>query len=123
MTGLDYIGIINNKTFTGAILEDLGFKLIVPNQRTATYGEIAISLETLPQFDSDLIIVMASENSSVAQVKQVWANNSILRLLPSLSKQSSLFVDYQLWNRIQGAISAELVIVQVREMLLSKNEV
>lgn len=123
MTGLDYIGIFNNETFAGKILEDLGFELIVPNQLIATHGEIVISLETLPQFNPDLIIVMASGDSSVDQVKQVWESNSILRSLSTYRNNQVYFVDYQLWSRIQGAIAAELVIEQVREMLLSKDEV
>lgn len=123
MTGLDYIGIFNNETFAGAILEDLGFELVVPNQLIATHGEIVISLEMLPQLNPDLIIVMASGDSSVEQVKKVWASNSILRSLPAYQNNHVYFVDYQLWSRIQGAIAAELVIAQVREMLLGKNEV
>jgi iron complex transport system substrate-binding protein len=123
MTGLDYIGIFNHETFAGAILEDLGFELIIPKQLIATNGEIVISLETLPQLEPELIIVMASGNSQVDQVKQVWANNSILRSLPAYQNNQVYFVDYQLWSRIQGGIAAELVIAQVREMLLSKNEV
>jgi len=123
MTGLDYIGIFNNETFAGAILEDLGFELVVPKQLIAKNGEIVISLETLPPFEPDLIIVMASGDSQVDQVKQVWASNSILRSLPTYQNNQVYFVDYQLWSRIQGAIAAELVIAQVREMLLSKNEV
>lgn len=123
MTGLDYIGIFNNETFTGAILEDLGFELVVPNQLIATHGEIVISLETLPQFNPDLIIVMASGDSSVDQVRQVWESNSILQSLPAYQSNQVYFVDYQLWSRIQGAIAAELVIDQVRELLLTKNEV
>ncbi|GAB4384524.1 MAG: iron-siderophore ABC transporter substrate-binding protein [Elainellaceae cyanobacterium] len=122
MTGLDYIGIFNNETFAGAILEDLGFELVVPSQLTATNGEIVISLETLPQLEPDLIIVMASGDSSVEQVKQVWASHSILRSLPAYQANQVHFVDYQLWSRIQGAIAAELVIDQVREIVLSKAE-
>jgi iron complex transport system substrate-binding protein len=118
MTGLDYIGIFNNETFAGAILEDLGFELVVPDQLIATHGEIVISLETLPELDPDLIIVMASGDSSVDQVKQVWASNSILRSLPVYQNNQVHFVDYQLWSRIQGAIAAELVIDQIQTMLL-----
>lgn len=119
MTGLDYIGIFNDETFAGVILQDLGFELITPDQLVATNGEIAISLETLPQLEPNLIIVMASGDSSVDQVKQVWASHPILQSLPAYQANQVYFVDYQLWSRIQGAIAAELVINQIREMLLN----
>lgn len=123
MTGLDYIGIFDHETFAGAILEDLGFELVVPEQLLTTNGEVVISLETLPRLESDRIIVMASGDSSVEQVKRVWANHSILRSLPAYQRHQVYFVDYQLWSRIQGAIAAELIIAQVREMLLNKDGV
>lgn len=123
MTGLDYIGIFNHETFAGGILEELGFALVVPEHLVATYGEMVISLETLPQLKPDLIIVMASGNSRVDQVQQVWESHSVLRSLPSYQNQQVYFVDYQLWSRIQGAIAAELVIDRVREMLLSNREI
>ncbi len=66
---------------------------------------------------------MASGDSSVDQVRQVWESNSILQSLPAYQSNQVYFVDYQLWSRIQGAIAAELVIDQVRELLLTKNEV
>lgn len=122
MTGLDYIGIFNGETFAGAILEDLGFQLVVPEHLVAVNGEIIISLETLPQLNPDLIIVMASGDSQVEQIEQVWTSNPILRSQPTYQNNHVYFVDYQLWSRIQGAIAAELVITQVREMLLDSNE-
>ncbi|MBW4513640.1 MAG: iron-siderophore ABC transporter substrate-binding protein [Timaviella obliquedivisa GSE-PSE-MK23-08B] len=123
MTGLDDVGIFNHKTFAGAILEDLGFELLVPNELSETNGEIVISLETLPQLRPDLIIVMASGDSQVDQVKSVWEGNSVLRSLPAYQNDQVYFVDYHLWSRIQGAIAAELVIAQVREMLLNTKSV
>lgn len=120
MTGLDYIGIFNNESFAGAILEELGFELVVPHQLIASNGEIVISLETLPQLNPDLIIIMASGDSSIEQVKQVWADSPILRSLPTYQAKQVYFVDYQLWSRIQGAIAAELVVDQIGELLLNK---
>lgn len=123
MTGLDYIGIFNTETFAGAVLKDLGFQLVVPEHLVPTYGEVVISLETLPELNPDLIIVMASGDSRVDQVQQIWASNAILRSLPAYQNDQVYFVDYQLWSRIQGAIAAELVIAQIQEMLSGNNEV
>jgi len=123
MSGLDYIGIFNDETFAGAILEDLGLQLVVPDQLIAADGEIVISLEMLPELKPDLIIVMASGDSRVDQIKQVWESHSVLRSLSAYQKNQVYFVDYQLWSRIQGAIAAELMIHQIREMLLNQSEV
>ncbi|MBD3885233.1 iron-siderophore ABC transporter substrate-binding protein [Phormidium tenue FACHB-886] len=120
MSGLDHIGIFNNETFAGAILEDLGFELVSPNGLNATYGEIVISLETLPELQPDVIIVMASGDSRVDQVEQIWKSNSILRSLPAYQNNQVYFVDYQLWSRFQGGIAAQLVIEQIQTMLLEQ---
>lgn len=117
MTGLDYIGVFNQDTFAGAILIDLGFELVTPAPFQSSYGEIVIGLETLPQLDADLIIVMASGNSRVEQVSQVWTDQPILRSLSAFQNRQVYFVDYQLWSRIQGPIAAGLVIDQVQTML------
>jgi iron complex transport system substrate-binding protein len=96
---------------------------VVPDQLIAADGEIVISLEMLPELKPDLIIVMASGDSRVDQIKQVWESNSVLRSLSAYQKNQVYFVDYQLWSRIQGAIAAELMIHQIREMLLNQSEV
>lgn len=74
ISGLDQISVFNYKTFAGDLLKDIGFQLALP-QLPTTNSEINISLESLPQIDADLIIVMASGNSSVEKVKKEWWQN------------------------------------------------
>ncbi len=118
MSGLDRISVFNDETFAGNLLRDIGFQLALPQHLPVTYGEINISLETLPQINADLIIVMASGDSSVEKVKTEWWQNPILRSLPPSQAGRVYFVDYQLWSRIAGPIAAEIMLDQIQELLL-----
>lgn len=118
MTDLDPIEVFTDKTFAGNLLNGLGFQLIVPKQLPLEYGIVTISLESLPQLKPEIIIVMASGNSSVEQVKTLWRENPILQRLPASQSEHVYFVDYQLWGRITGPIAAELMVDEVRQFLL-----
>lgn len=98
MTGLDYIGIFNDETFAGALLEKLGFQLLLPEGLTIKNGEVIVSLETLSQLEPESIFVMASGDSSVEQVKTIWSQNLVLQALPASQSKQVYFVDYQLWS-------------------------
>ena len=115
MSGLDAIKAFTDETYAGSLLKDLGFQLVKPQLTTSS--EINLSIETLPQLKADRIIIMASGNTSVDKVKQSWQQNPILRSLPASQAGQVYFVDYQLWSRIEGPISAELMINQVRNLL------
>ena len=110
-----------DETFAGALLQDLGFKLVTPEGLQASSSEIPISLETLPQLNSDRIIVMASGKSNVEKIEKVWQQNPILRSLPAFQAGQVYFVDYQLWSRIRGPIATKLIIKQIRSLFLEPN--
>lgn len=122
MSGLDSITVFTDETYAGSLLKNLGFHLVIPKHLQATLDEINISLETLPQLDADIIIVMASGDSSVEKVKKEWEQNPILRSLSASQAGRVYFVDYQLWSRINGPIAAELIINEVRELLQPNQE-
>ena len=121
MSGLDRIEVFTEKTHTGTLLTDLGFELVVPEGLQANYGQIQISLETLPQLNADRIIVMASGQSNVERIEKVWEQNPILRSLPAFQAGQVYFVDYQLWSRIRGPIATKLIIKQIRSLFLEPN--
>lgn len=118
MSDVDAIEVFTDKTFAGDVLKDLGLQLIVPKPAPLGSGVVTISLETLPQLQPGIIIVMASSNSSVEQVKTLWQDHPILQRLPASKAKQVYFVDYQLWSRITGPIAAELMIDEVRQSLL-----
>lgn len=118
MSEPDRIEVFARETFAGDLLHDLGFELVTPEGVQAGSREIPISLETLPQLNADRIIVMASGNSRVKQIEKAWEENPILRSHPAFQAGQVYFVDYQLWARIDGPIAAELMIEEIRELLL-----
>lgn len=122
MSGLDSIEVFTDETYAGSLLKELGLQLVIPKHLQATYGQINISLETLPQLDADIIIVMASADNTVENAKRQWFQNPILRSLSASQAERVYFVDYQLWSRITGPIAAELIINEVRELLLQPNQ-
>ncbi|HEY9907591.1 MAG TPA: iron-siderophore ABC transporter substrate-binding protein [Thermosynechococcaceae cyanobacterium] len=117
MSAMNQIEIFTGDTYAGDLLRQLGFQLVIPEDLSVQQRGINISLETLPQLQPDLIIVMASGNSSVEDIAQTWWNNAILRSLPASQTQRVYFVDYQLWSRIEGPIAAELILNQIRTLL------
>lgn len=118
MSGLDSIEVFTNETYAGGLLKDLGFRLVIPDRSQATLEQINISLEILPQLDTDIIIVMASGNNSLEKIKKEWEQSPILLSLSASKAGRVYFVDYQLWSRITGPIATELIIDQVRKLLL-----
>ena len=64
---------------------------------------------------------MASVDSSVEQVRAVWQQNHVLQALPASQAEQVYFVDCQLWSRIEGPISAELILDEVRALLLQSS--
>ena len=121
MSGSERIEVFADETFAGALLQDLGFKLVTPEGLQASSSEIPISLETLPQLNSDRIIVMASGQSNVEKIEKVWQQNPILRSQPAFQAGQVYFVDYQLWSRIRGPIATKLIIKQIRSLFLEPN--
>lgn len=122
MSGLEHIGIFNHETFAGHLLETVGLSLLVPPDLTPVHSEIVVSVEILPQLNPDLIIVMASGDSQVEQIQNLWSNHPILRSLPAYQSNQIYFVDYQLWSRINGPIAAELVLDEIQTLLLPSND-
>ncbi|NET07717.1 MAG: iron-siderophore ABC transporter substrate-binding protein [Symploca sp. SIO2B6] len=118
MSAPESIKIVTDKHFAGALLENIGFKLVIPQQPEPNLTLINISLEGLPQLDADTIIVMANSYSSVAQVKREWALDPILRSLNASKTGHVYFVDGQLWGRIRGPLATELIIDQVGKIFL-----
>jgi iron complex transport system substrate-binding protein len=118
MSELSDIEAFSQDSFAGKLLQDIGFTLLVPVRLGFANEETVISLEVLPQLKPDRIIVMASGNSKVNQIHQIWQKNSILRSIPAYQTNRVYFVDYQLWSRITGAIAAELILDDIQKFLL-----
>lgn len=119
VSGLDSIEVFTEQTFAGNLLKELGFGLVVP-KLPMRYGAIPISLEILPQLDAEIVIVMASANSTIPQIQKLWKQSPVLRSLPAYQTNQVYFVDYHLWSRITGPIATELIVEQVQQLLQDK---
>lgn len=117
MSGVNKMSVFTEETFPGTLLTQLGWELATPQGKTPQYGEIPISLETLPSLEPDLIIVMASGYNSVEAIKQQWQKHSLLKSLPVWEENNVYFVDYQLWSRIRGPLAAEQIFTQLQAEL------
>ena len=122
MSGLEHIGIFDEETFAGHLLEAVGLSLLVPSGEVAVSSELMTSVEILPQLNPDVVIVMASGDSQVEQIKALWDEHPILRSHPAYLANQVYFVDYQLWSRINGPIAAELVLAEIQAILLPGND-
>ncbi|AFZ28908.1 periplasmic binding protein [Gloeocapsa sp. PCC 7428] len=113
----DHLPISTDKIFAGALLQDLGFQLVIPQRTIDVDGVIrGVSLEVLPQLEADIIIVMAGGSEGIRKVKQLWNQNPLLQAVSNDVKL--YFVDGYLWAFLDGPIAAEQIIDNVQELLL-----
>jgi iron complex transport system substrate-binding protein len=116
MSGLEHIEVFNQQSFSGKILADLGFHLVMPSGVNQDYA--AISQESLIDLATDQVIVMASDRSQVQQIRILWQNSPVLRSLPAWQQGRVKFVDYHLWMRITGPLSVQLVLDEIETLFL-----
>jgi iron complex transport system substrate-binding protein len=122
MSDLKNMRIFTHDTFAGNLLEAVGLTVLVPPQSDRDPSDFVTSVEILPELKPDVVIVMASGDSQVNDVKSLWNEHPILRSHPaSLSNQVHI-VDYQLWSRINGPIAADLILNELQAILLTSNE-
>jgi iron complex transport system substrate-binding protein len=57
-------------------------------------------------------------NSQTSAIKQDWKENAIAQTLKASKENRVYFVTYYLWNGLNGAIGAELILNQLRQLLL-----
>lgn len=120
MSALDRISVFTEETFPGTLLTELGWELAIPEGESPRYGEVPVSLETLPDLKPDLIIVMASGYTAVEAIEKQWQDHPLLQALPAWKANNVYFVDYQLWSRIRGPLAAEQIFTQLEEKLPAK---
>jgi iron complex transport system substrate-binding protein len=130
---LDYNhqGIFNIYSYESLIadlLEEVGFELVLldgfPRETPNSPGPGGpISIETLVQFDPDIIIVSAlrkdNYDNSVAVAQQKWEENPLLQKMRAVQAGRIRFVDFvRLGNGIEGVIASKVVLDLLPEMLL-----
>lgn len=118
------ISIVDEDIQGGRILTELGFRLVTADASSGLSlgNDATYSIEVLSQLKADIIIVLASNGKSVASLRQEWQQTPLLKTLPAYQRGSIHFVDTQLWARIRGPIAAELILQQIRQILLPEQK-
>lgn len=72
----------------------------------------------MPQLDAEIVIVIASANSTIPQVKSRYEQSPVLRSSVYQANQV-YFVNYHLWSRITEPIATDLIIEQLQQLFPS----
>ncbi|NDJ18853.1 ABC transporter substrate-binding protein [Myxacorys almedinensis A] len=110
------------------LLQEVGFKIVSPQNSSLVPGNnMQISIEVLPQVETDLIFVMAWSNNNLKnpqeKVKQQWVKNPLLKQLPAFKNGHMFFVDYFIWGGVtRGPIADGLILEQLPQLLNPLNE-
>jgi iron complex transport system substrate-binding protein len=112
-----------NDSKAADLLQMLGFSIVSSEDLPFKSGEEGqISIEILPQIESNLIFVLGwSEELYEPQqeIKQQWSKNPLLQKIPAFQNGRVFFVDYQLWGSVtRGPMTDELILDELPQLLL-----
>lgn len=125
------LAIVTGNGYLGELLEGLGFQFVSAPLRTNVARVTSVSLELLPQLrTADMIFILGHDlspnrknltsvlDSQTSAIQQEWNNNAIAQTLKASKENRVYFVTYYLWNGFNGPIGAELILNQLRQILL-----
>ena len=137
--------VVNPDSYLGELLSEIGFQLIPPPPAALNAASPLMSIEALPTLnDADTIIVLGwnanvsdgledldlSADASVTQriethqvkaIQQNWQANNIAQSLTASQENRVYFATFYKWNGLNGPISAELILKQLRQFFLTDN--
>ena len=125
------LAIVSGKGYLGELLEGLGFQFVSAPLRANVASVTSVSLELLPQLGTaDMIFILGHDlspnrqslnsvlNSQTSVIEKEWNDNAIAQTLKASKENRVYFVTYYLWNGLNGPIGAELILNQLRQLLL-----
>lgn len=125
------LAIVNGDGYLDELLEGLGFQFVSAPLRANVARVTSVSLELLPQLGTaDIIFILGHDlspdrrnltsvlDSQTSAIQQEWNNNAIAQTLKASKENRVYFVTYYLWNGFNGPLGAELIVNQLRQLLL-----
>jgi iron complex transport system substrate-binding protein len=114
------------------LLQEIGFE-IVSSKNSSILPESKpfedfsqISIELLPQIETDFICVLAWANEDYnpqRALKQVWEINPLLKQVPAFKEGHIFFVSYNLWGSLtRGPLTDQLILEALPDLLLNSVE-
>ncbi|MEM6427397.1 MAG: iron-siderophore ABC transporter substrate-binding protein [Cyanobacteria bacterium P01_D01_bin.128] len=135
--------VIEPNGYLGELLSGVGFQLIPPPPGALDAANPLMSIEVLPTLDeADIIIVLGwnaddseelenadlSADESATQrieshqgqaIQQNWQANDIAQSLTASQENRVYFATFYKWNGLNGPIGAELILDELRQVLLA----
>ena len=109
-------------SFSGILLQELGFEVAIPKNQTIQITDNPISLEVLPQLETDIVIVIVTDHlhdDAVEQAKRFWQENPIMQSIAANKGNRVYFVDYYTWgSNMRGPIAADMILDDIRQLFL-----
>ncbi|WP_083847296.1 ABC transporter substrate-binding protein [Deinococcus gobiensis] len=115
----DLYTVLGPKDWTGGLLQDLGFRLVLPGSPDPTLAEgyRALSVEALGALDPDVVFVVASGTNTPARAASDWKASALAQRLRASRAGRVYFMPIQLVGRIRGPIATELTTREIRRQL------
>ncbi|NEQ42347.1 MAG: iron-siderophore ABC transporter substrate-binding protein [Leptolyngbya sp. SIOISBB] len=125
---------ITPRSYLGELMTDLGFEVMAP---VSEINSAPLSLEALPDFDAAERIFVLGYDTDVAQaakagadtaellklqtasIQQAWQENAIAQALTASQENQVYFVPFIKWNALNGPMGAELILADLRQLLLA----
>lgn len=127
---LQSMELVDSTVHCGSILEELGFKLVLPPGWVESNIVRAISLEILPQLnEAELIILLGSsskesdgfdnsEQSELPDLFQLWSENAIAQSLDASKAGRIYSIPAYLCYGLPGAIGTKLYLEKLEKQFL-----
>ncbi|HBL10432.1 MAG TPA: iron-siderophore ABC transporter substrate-binding protein [Cyanobacteria bacterium UBA11162] len=132
------LSVVDGSGYLGEILEGVGFQVMSPPAQMGSEITTSISLEILPQLgDADTIFILGYNlnvgnrkqkanlevlnnviDQQTATLQEDWEENAIAQSLKASQEGRVFFTTYYLWNGLNGPIGAELILDELRRLLL-----
>lgn len=111
-----------SQTFSGIILKELGFAR--PQSQTKDAFADDVTKERIPEMDGDILFYFTYEtgNGDASKAEEEWTNDSLWKNLSVVKNNKTYKVSDDIWNTAGGVIAANLLLDDLSEFFLTKQE-